>query len=353
MKILHVITSLELGGAERLMVDLLPEQKKLGHQVDLLVLDLRGEVFLKKLKTAGITVYSTNLGDRKSFKNIFKINKRIKEGNYHVVHAHLTHGQYWTSLSRYLDFASERVYVTTEHSTSNRRRNSTLLKIIDRIIYGNFDRIASISSAVESSLLKWLGNQVKGRSEIIENGIDLKKYSRRVRRESNKKLLMLARFHSSKDHGTPIRAMEHLPEEYTLTFAGDGETIEEYKALVRELKLEKRVTFLGFCRDIPELLNTHDIGIQSSYYEGFGLGALEAMASGLPVIATDVPGLRDVIQEGGLLFPLGDIEKLMESLRYLENQEVYTTMSEKALENSEKFSIENTAKKYIEFYNNR
>lgn len=350
MKILHVITSLELGGAEKLLVDLLPEQKKLGHQVDLLVLDLSGEVFLRKLKNQDIKVIGTSFSNRRSFRNIFYINRIIKNGDYDVVHAHLTHGQYWTSLSRYLDFGTSRRYVTTEHSTSNRRRGSKLLKLIDKIIYGNYDRIASISSPVELALLKWLGKQAKGRSQVIENGIDLKRYPREQRENSFKRLLMLARFHPSKDHGTLIRAMDKM-RDYTLTLAGDGETMEYFKTMVKDLDLENNVTFLGFTRDVEKLLENHDIAIQSSFYEGFGLGALEAMASGLPVVGSNIPGLRDVVNEGGLLFTPESSEDLIEQIRKLENTELYREMSKRALENSERFSIENTAKKYIDFYN--
>lgn len=349
MRILHVITSLELGGAEKLLTELLPEQRKLGNEVELLVLDTHGEVFLEKIKERGIKVHTTPFDNRKSPKNIFYIGKIVREGKFDVVHAHLTHAQYWTGFSRFLDF-SKRTYVTTEHSTSNRRRGNRILKEMDRIVYGQFDKIISISPATEFNLVAWLGEGIEKKSRVIENGIETEGLEGNVRSAKRCELLMVSRFHPSKDHATVVRALEMLPKEYTVSFAGAGETMERCKKLVADMGLGDRVNFLGYCNNVRELFKEYDIAIQSSNYEGFGIGALEAMASGLPVVASDVPGLREVVSGGGLLFRPEDAEDLASKIRYLEDTEHYRDVSRAGIEKSLEFTIGKTAKRYVDYY---
>ena len=86
MKILHIITSLELGGAEKLLTELLPAQKKLGHDVELMILSDIDAVFKKDLEEKGIEIYISKYNSKKSPLNIFEINKKIKRENYDIVH---------------------------------------------------------------------------------------------------------------------------------------------------------------------------------------------------------------------------------------------------------------------------
>ena len=136
MKILHVITSLELGGAEKLLTELIPAQISLGHTVELFILSDKNAVFLDNFKKKNIPVHVSKYNSIKTWKNMFEIKKCAKKGKFDIVHSHLTHGQYWTSLASRIDFG-KRIYITTEHSTSNNRREKFIFKIIDRIYCKN------------------------------------------------------------------------------------------------------------------------------------------------------------------------------------------------------------------------
>ena len=161
---------------------------------------------------------------------------------------------------------------------------------------------------------------------------------------------MVSRFHSSKEHLTVIRALEKLTKEYTLTFVGEGETQEIAKREVLMLKLNDRVQFLGYSNSVPSLLKRSDIAIQSSKFEGFGLSALEAMASGTPIIVSNVDGLANVVGDSGLLFELGNVKDLIDKILILEDPSIYLEKSKDGIRKSLTYSIENTAKKYIELY---
>lgn len=356
MKILHIITSLELGGAEKLLTELLPAQKKYGHTVELMILSDINAVFKKDLEERGIKIYVSKYNSKKSPLNIFEISGKVKTGNYDIVHVHLVHAQYWTRMAKLFDNNKNRRYLTTEHSTSNRRRNNKLLGVIDKFIFNGYNEIVSISNATEKSLYDWIGGK-KEKYAVIPNGVDLSIFENSVsipRDEIGTEmediiLMMVSRFHESKNHKGVIEALEYLPEKYKLVFVGDGILEEDVKNYAKEKKLELRIRFLGKRRDIPNLLKTADIIIQFSFFEGFGITAVEGMASGKPVIASDVPGLANVVSGGGIICP-NDSQKLAEAVLSLEDKEIYNYTAEMCLKKSKEYGIQNSAVEYIKLY---
>ena len=269
---------------------------------------------------------------------------------------HLVHAQYWTRMARLLDNNKNRKYLTTEHSTSNRRRSNKILGLIDKFIFNGYDEIVSISHATENSLYEWIGGE-KEKYAIIPNGIDLSIFENSVPVSKDEigvekediVLMMVSRFHQSKNQKEAAEALEYLPEKYKMIFVGDGVLEEDVKNHVKEKKLESRVKFLGKRKDIPKLLKTADIIIQFSFFEGFGMTAVEGMASGKPVIASDVPGLADVVEGGGIICP-NDSKELAKIILSLEDKKLYNRTAEMCLEKSKKYSIENSAEEYIKLY---
>ncbi len=356
MKILHTITSLELGGAEKLLTELIPAQIAMGHEAELLILCDKNAVFMDNFKLKNIPVHVSKYNSIKTWKNMFQIKKYAKKGKFDVVHSHLTHAQYWTSLASRIDFG-KRIYITTEHSTSNNRRQKFIFKLIDRFIYKPYKKIISISPATQEELIKWIGGNKK-RFEIIENGIDLSRFSQGNKIDlseygldtDDKIIIMISRFHKAKDQDTVIKSLEFLPKIYKLVLVGDGERREELEKLTSEKNLSSRVFFLGIRKDIPDLLKTSYISVQSSIFEGFGITALESMSAGIPTIATDVPGLSAIVKGGGILFPVGDYKKLAKIIFSLERNDMYNKIKNSCIEKSKMYDIKITAEKYINLY---
>ncbi len=116
-----------------------------------------------------------------------------------------------------------------------------------------------------------------------------------------------------------LQAMTLLPSRVRLDVVGDGPQRGQLESLMRTLDLQERVRFLGRRDDVPELLRCSDVFVFPSQVESFGLAALEASACGLPVVASDVGGLPEVIEDGvsGLLFPPRDVDALAERVRRL------------------------------------
>ena len=356
MKILHTITSLELGGAEKLLTELIPAQIAMGHEAELLILCDKNAVFLDNFKLKNIPVHVSKYNSIKTWKNMFQIKKYAKKGKFDIVHSHLTHAQYWTSLASRIDFG-KRIYITTEHSTSNNRRQKFIFKLIDRFIYKPYKKIISISPATQEELIRWIGGNKK-RFEIIENGVDLSRFSQGNKIDlseygldsDDKIIIMISRFHKAKDQNTVIKSLEFLPKIYKLVLVGDGERREELEKLTSEKNLSSRVFFLGIRKDIPDLLKTSYVAVQSSIFEGFGITALESMSAGIPTIATDVPGLSAIVKGGGILFPVGDYKKLAKIIFSLERNDMYNKIKNSCIEKSKMYDIKITAEKYINLY---
>lgn len=151
MKLLHVISSLEIGGAQRLLSDLIPLQKQQGLDVSLLVLKDEETDFTRIIREADIPIISLNVeGGKVGFRNPFlslKIRNIIK--NFDIVHAHLVHALYLCSLAaRGLNVK----LVYTEHSTSNNRRGKGFMRPIEKFIYGRYSKIVSISQQTQDAL---------------------------------------------------------------------------------------------------------------------------------------------------------------------------------------------------------
>ncbi len=128
-----------------------------------------------------------------------------------------------------------------------------------------------------------------------------------------------------------IFALVRARRRAVLVLAGDGPERPRVEAEVRRLGLERDVAFVGARRDLAALLRACDLFLLPSETESFGLAALEAMSSGVPVIATRAGGLPEVVGEGGLLFPVGDCEIMAQAaLRLLEDDAARAALAQSA-----------------------
>ncbi len=355
MKILQVITSLQTGGAEKLIVDMVPLYSNHGIVVDVLLFDGTDTPFKRKLQEKGIRVFQ--LGYSSCVYNPLFIFKLIPYlGKYDIVHTHITVCQYFVAFAKFVSRSKVNL-VTTEHNTTNRRRSIKGFRIIDKFIYSCYNAIISISHKTTESLQIYIGN--KENIFTITNGINLSVFKDAVALNKeflvwNKSILitMVASFRDKqKDQDTVIRAMSLLPDNYSLCLIGDGIRRTICETLVKELHLEKRVIFLGIRNDVPQLLKTSDIVVMSSHWEGFGLAAVEGMAAGKPVIASDVPGLAQVVGDAGLLFPVGDAKELASVMEHLINdEEYYQQIAQQCLQRASEYDIRNTVSAYEKLY---
>ena len=248
--------------------------------------------------------------------------------------------------------------VYTEHNTSNKRRNHPFFKFIDRVLYKNYNKIISISDSVDMSLKKHLGEKFKNILKIY-NGIDLKEindakqYSKAELNipEDSKLIIQISSFTAQKNQETLINALKYLPENVYLLLVGDGSLKIKNKALSEALNLSERVRFLGIRNDVPRLLKSVDAVVLSSNFEGLSLSSIEGLASGKPFLASNVPGLSEVVLDYGILFENNNSEELAVFLKKaLFNTKYAKEVSEKCELRSKEFDINNMVSHYIKLY---
>jgi glycosyltransferase involved in cell wall biosynthesis len=272
------------------------------------------------------------------------------------VHVHLFPAWLWVALAAKAAKVTAPL-VTTEHSTHNRRRRR-IYRPMDRWVYAQYRCIACISDAAAGALVQWLP-EVTGKVRTCPNGVDVEsfgnlpaasKYELLSLQESCPVLLSVGRMAHPKDHETVIRALSLIREAH-LVLVGVGPMPKEYQKLAQNLGLAQRVHFLGRRADVPQLMKAADIYVQSSRWEGFGIAALEAMASGVPVVATRVPGLAELVGDAGLLFESGDHYQLAGHLStLLGDDKLRTRLAAAGQVRAATFSLEKTLDCYQTLY---
>lgn len=356
MKILQVITSLRIGGAEKLITDMVPLFREEGHQVDVLLFDGVETPFKKQLEEQGIRIFSFNVkGSVYNPVYIFKLMPIIKQ--YDIVHTHNTACQYFVALAKYRSRSRVKL-VTTEHSTNNRRRSNPLFKYMDRFIYNQYNVIVAISEKTARLLSEYLlGKAV----QVVLNGVDLSSFKQAQLVERKEMgitdqtvlITMVARFAEAKDQETVIKAIALLPSNYSLLLVGGGDyhIQRQCQQLVKGLGLEGRVCFAGIRCDIPQILKTSDLIVMSSHWEGLSLSSIEGMSVGKPFVASDVNGLHEITEGAGLLFPHKDEKALATILkRLMEDQDYYRRIADRCMQRASEYDIWKTVAAYLEIY---
>lgn len=166
-------------------------------------------------------------------------------------------------------------------------------------------------------------------------------------------LIYPAEFSKRKSQHILIKAMQYLPKNVWLILCGEGDRLPIYKSLADRLSVQNRVLFPGQIKDIASWYRMADALVASSRSEGLPFNIMEAMYCGLPVIASEVKGHTDLIEEGvtGLLYPYGDVKRFVECVeRVQQGTLLFEKKIEVASKTAEKYSIDKVLSEVIELY---
>ena len=355
MKILHVITSLRIGGAEKLMTDLLPRLQKMGHEVAIYVFQGVHTPLVDQLKNAGVQVIMGAENDSVYSPKHIRVLRTLMP-HYDIVHSHNSSPQLFVALA---NIGRDIPIVTTEHNTTNRRRNHVCFRPIDRWMYRQYKQIINVSEACMLNLQAYLPKLRKDTMRVIVNGIDVQRFAnaecsaefKHSTLQASHIIINVAAFRKQKDQPTLIRAMQYLPDDYHLLLVGEGECIDLCRQLALAIGVSRRVHFLGVRTDVPELLQAADVVVMSSHYEGLALSNLEGMAAGKPFVASDVDGLREIVAGYGVLVPHEDAKALAAEIERLCTDELYASMvTKRCQERAMAFDISKMAAGYDTVY---
>lgn len=361
MKILHIINNMSSGGAEKLLVDLLPRLREKEVDVSLLLLNSTGSKaeYLNHIQKCGLPIYE--LSHTMHLYNplyIYKIIKFLRIRSFDVIHVHLFPAQYWVAMCSV--FVKKGIFVTTEHCSYNKRMSIKPLKRFEKWIYSHYSTIVSISDSVTNSLRKWIG-LATDRIVLINNGVNIEKITSAPRLKISDVvsssiinpfyILMSARFCEQKDHQTLIKALKLLPSNCIVLFAGEGPLLQDCQKMCKHLQLLDQVYFLGYRKNIYSLMKSVDLNVLSTHYEGFSGVTLEMMASGVPFLASDVFGINDIVTNDNVLFPCGDYVHLATKIdRLMHDKELAKKQIEENLKLVQNYDISVMCNKYLDFY---
>ena len=348
MKILQVAYRSKISGGEKVLFDLATSMKERGHEVSVVCPD-PGQL-PDELRKAGIRSKIIPFHKTYDLKAARRIARFIKSNKFDVLHSH---SMLTNIISRVAGkLANVPVSVSTEHLTMELARGGRSGETIERLkaryyrILDNYtsqfnQQVIAVSNAVRDDLIEQ-GIPAE-RITVIQNGINIPDIDpdagERIRRELGVKpedtvIGAVGRLSPQKDYPTLLRAFKEVKRSCPraiLLIAGDGYLRENLEKLTDELGIRERVKFLGYRSNILEVVSSFDIYVLSSLWEGLPLAVLEAMAMGKPVVATNVPGTEEAVneEETGFLVPLKDDHSLSQRIiELVRNKEKAQVMGE-------------------------
>jgi glycosyltransferase involved in cell wall biosynthesis len=328
MRILIISTGLSYGGAEAQLVHLATHLRSRGH--DLWVVSLTPlQGFASELKEAGIPVLSLDIRRKQPDpRPLLRLARVIRRWRPHVVHSHMVHANIFTRIVRLL--APVPVLVCTAHNIeeASRQGSGRLGELAYRITDFLCDITTQVSRAGVERYVR-IGVVPRHKIRYIPNGVDTFRFKpdpdirAHVRTMLGVKdafmWLAVGRFQPQKDYPNLLQAFAQLvsqEREALLVIAGDGPLRPLMETLALDLGLKEQVKFLGLRRDVPDLMKAADAYVMSSAWEGMPMVLLEAAATGLPIVATNVGGNSEVVMDGqtGFLVPPKDPRALAEAM---------------------------------------
>ncbi len=313
-----------IGGAERQVLLVAQGLRARGWRVSVIALSGAGGVEAAGLAETGVGFLSLEM--RKGLADVrgwLRLNGWLQRERPEIAHAHMPHAAWMARWSRLA--APVRVGIDTIHTSATGTPGRRLGYRWSRWLP---DCVTAVGEGVREAYVA-AGMVTLGQCRVIPNGVDTEvwKPDASVREALRGELslrdeflwLAAGRLETVKDYATMLAAFARMPETARLAIAGNGPLEDELKKLASALAIAERVRFLGFVPDVRRWMQAADGFLLTSRWEGLPMGLIEAAACGLPAVATDVPGTREVIADGetGLLVPAGSTILLSDKMRLM------------------------------------
>ncbi len=353
IKVFHVIPDLETGGAEKLALDICTFLDKDKFDATLISLyPSKKSIYEEIAYKYGVNIVFLDKQKGLDYKVLFKLNKLFRQYKPDIVHTHLYVGPY-VLLPMILNKVKGRVH--TVHNIASKELRNFKKKIM-KIAY-QFFKVTPV--AISDYIKKTIETEYQlssTRIPCIYNGIDTENFTRF--KDINRKITFVhvGRFSKQKNHKLLIESFALALRENSnmvLKLVGDGVLKQEILDMVRDLGIKEKVVFKGIQKDICRELNSSDVFILSSDWEGLPISVLEAMSCGLPIISTRSGGTPDIIldRENGILVDIGDKEGLSKAILDISyNKELREKLGDNSYIHSKKYDIRETCKQYSALY---
>ncbi len=296
--------------------------------------------FINPLKSYGATIhvidYVREINPIQDTKTAIQLYKLIKDLKVDILSLHSSKAGALGRMVGYIAGVQTIVYTPNAFAYFNNKSvKGKFFFFIEKLLSHVTDYVIAVSG---SEFKRALDDGVvpAKKLRLVENGIDIDRFNIEVDRQAKRESLsipekspiigMVGRLGYQKAPEVFVQSAIHLLDtgkNYYFYIAGDGPQMEELSEMVKEAGYEQQILLLGNRSDVPELLHITDVFVLPSRYEGLPFTLLEAMAVGLPIIATDAVGNRDVIHdnETGLLIPIDDDQAIYNAVERLINDQ--------------------------------
>ncbi len=361
-RIMYVIWSLDLGGAEQIVIDLVTKLDRKLFDPFVCCLNEKGR-FASQVEQAGIKVIALHKNPKMDLPIIPKLISVMRKEKPDLIHTHLFTANLWGRIAAKLAGIP---VISSEHGMDMWRKRIHLA--LDRVLARVNQKIIFVSEGVKN-FYQSRNPSLHGKERVIHNGINVSSFQAQKGKDARSLLNYLGieegatvigtvgRLVPEKAHEDFIKAIQILRDEkHDLKglIVGEGILLHSLQKQVQEAGLQNHIFFAGFRSDLPELYAAMDIFVMTSLREGFPLTILEAMAVGIPVVATAVGGVKECIDDAtdGLLVPPSDAPALARAIaRLLKDPSLRDSLVRSAKEKVEsRFSVERMVKEHESLY---
>ncbi len=358
IKVLFEIVDLDIAGAQSIICDLILYLDKTKFDVCLVVLsECPHNKLSHRLESNGIQVHylsekSSNILAR-IFQRYHYLKKNVRNYDPDFIHANLDYAYIWLFSALH-----KQPFFETIHSQPYRVISKSRIAVYRYLQNKNLIKPILLTESGQKEFCELFGEKSEN-TILIPNMVDVKKYA--FNRDyhygvEDVVFVFVARFHEIKNHALLLEAFRDVVDvlpKCRLKLAGDGELSEFLQNKAADLGIQNNVDFLGLIDDVPSLLKQCDVSVISSKSECFPLVLVEAMASGMPVIATAVGGMRDIVKDNGFLVsPFEKNEMANAMIELAKNAELREIMGKKSIELSKQYSCESVTKQYEKIFDN-
>ena len=355
MRVMIVVHGLETGGAEMMVLHLARELDRAGHPVR--VVSLHGDEtdVAGLMRRAGIDVVALNKAGGPDPRTVLRLRAQMRDFSPAVVHTHLPVLEYVLPAVR---LYGRRVKVIhTVHNIAREETRHRVLREVNRRAFSHGVVPVALNEEVRSSICREYALPPSA-VPVVGNGIDLDAFrgpQRRGLRGAGARLLCVARLAPAKNHALLLQTVARLREsgrDVSLTLVGDGPLRGALEERARELGISERVRFAGRRTDTAAFYRDCDLFVLLSDYEGMPMSIIEAMASGLPVVATRAGGVGELVDDGvnGALVE-ADAAAAAEAIAAIcDDPALYARLSAGAVRTSSRYSATAMMEKYVGLY---
>lgn len=353
MKVIQIMPEFGLAGAETMCENLTYELKKQG--IDVVVISLYDfhSPITERMESAGIKVCYLNKKPRLDLSMIYKLYRIFKEEQPDAIHTHRYVMQYAIPAA-ILGRVKHRVH--TVHNIAE-KENSKIARKFNKLFY-KFAHVipVALSGKIQDTIVAEYHIR-KEKIPVIYNGIDFSKCQPKTDYsiEENFKILHIGRFSEQKNHIGLLKAFYLFHEKFPncmLYLIGDGEKRNKAEQFVNKHGISNCVKFLGVQSNVYGYLHDADLFTLPSLYEGIPMTLIEAMGTGVPIVATDVGGVTDMLTnyDNSLLTTLDTLDICSAFIKYAQDESLRRIHGEKVKDLAFKFSSKTMAQKYVEVY---